>query len=161
MKTTKKELIKSVYARLYTCLGRRPTMFELEEYSREHSLENNVLWTITRDKVKHHFYNLGILHEEALKGSDQIVSENFGGTNVRAPQKKCNRYVITSLINNSDIDVQFVKALCNYCKEKDAQLKIIIIPDAKGNLNKETWRLHYPLIQEENILDPDEDSRTT
>ena len=109
---------------------------------------------ITRAMIRVHYANLNDLKADAMNSLQDVILdvENFTSKHIKQSIKKLQeykRFVITSVVTNSDINKEYFNSIKTYCKKENACL--IIIPTLNRVKGMSKYTLD-PILKDEVIV---------
>lgn len=132
--TDKKDRMVLAYVKLCKLLGRYPSRIEFcdgTEY--------------TKDMLSHHHRSMTELkkaaqerHPDAFKGVlNESIFHAKALKELEAVIKGSKRFVVTTAVTGCSVDKDFLGAIQTYCKEKDAELLVLLASDPAARASKD------------------------
>lgn len=132
--TAKKEKMILAYARLCKLLGKYPSRIEFcdgTEYTKDMLTHHHNSLTELKKKAQEKYpeyfkgvLNESIFHPKALRQLESVI-------------KGSKRFVVTTAVTGCPVDKNFLGAIQTYCKEKDAELLVLIASDPAARASKD------------------------
>lgn len=129
---------------------------KLPTYSDLHKLN------IPKSKIKHHFVNIGNLHEEIVNNYSNVINKHIAHESyifsekkleqLNEDLKKFKRFIVTTAISGKAVDGNFLAALKNYSKRRKAK-RLILPAQDRANRSRRTgvrynWTFSHQLKEE-------------